>query len=61
MCHVFFDRNTRPRPNACFARHTFLNIFLRIFEAIFPTQTEKSMFENDEWVAKGIKTSCKHK
>jgi hypothetical protein len=41
--------------------NTLLNIFLRIFEASFPNKTEKWMFENNEWIIKGIKTSCKHR
>jgi hypothetical protein len=38
---------------------TSLNIFLRIFEANFPTNTEERVFGNNELVTKGIKTSCK--
>jgi hypothetical protein len=41
--------------------NTFLNIFLRNFEVSFPTKTEKRMFANNEWITKGIKTSCEHK
>jgi hypothetical protein len=41
--------------------NTFLNNFLRNFEMSFPTKTVKRMFENNEWIVKGIKTSCKHK
>jgi hypothetical protein len=41
--------------------NTFLNIFLRNFEASFPTKTVKRMSENNEWTTKGIKTPCKHK
>jgi hypothetical protein len=40
---------------------SFLNIFLRIFETSFPTETEKKLFETNVWITKGIKTSCKHK
>jgi hypothetical protein len=41
--------------------NTVLNIFMRNFEASFPNKTEKRIFENNEWITKGIKTSCKHK
>jgi hypothetical protein len=41
--------------------NTFINIFLRNFEANFPTKTAKRISENNEWITKGIKTSCKHK
>jgi hypothetical protein len=41
--------------------NTFLNIFLRLFEASFPTKTQKKVFENNEWIIKGIKTFCRHK
>jgi hypothetical protein len=40
--------------------NTFLNIFLKNFEASFPTKTVKRMSENNDWITKGIKTSCKH-
>jgi hypothetical protein len=41
--------------------NTFLNIFLRLFEVSFPTKTQKKVFENNEWITKGIKTSCRYK
>jgi hypothetical protein len=41
--------------------NTFLNIFLTLFEASFPTKTQKKVFENNEWITKGIKTSCRYK
>jgi hypothetical protein len=41
--------------------NTFLNIFLRLFEASFPTKTQKKVFENNEGITKGIKTSCRFK
>jgi hypothetical protein len=40
--------------------NTFLNIFLRNFQAHFPNKTVKRMSEN-KWITKGIKTSLKHK
>jgi hypothetical protein len=41
--------------------NTFLNIFFRLFEASFPIKTQKKVFENNEWITKGIKTSCRYK
>jgi hypothetical protein len=40
--------------------NTFQSI-LRIFEASFPTNTQKKVFKSNEWITKGIKISCKHK
>jgi hypothetical protein len=35
--------------------NTFLNIFLRTFEASFATKTLKRMSENNEWILKASK------
>jgi hypothetical protein len=40
--------------------NTFLNI-LRTYETSFPTKTERRVFNNNEWITKVIRTSCKHK
>jgi hypothetical protein len=41
--------------------NSFLNTFLKIFEKSFPIKMEKTLFETNAWISKGIKTSCKHK
>lgn len=39
----------------------FRNIFLKRYETSFPTTAELSGFDINEWIMKGIETSCKHK